>query len=264
VRVAHSESGRAVGVLAEEGMTTRTFRSAEPPSPGRPTGHAVAVVSGGLDSTTLAYWLRVHVSRLTVLSADYGQRHRKELDCAHATAVALGADFRMVDLTSAGRLLGGSALTDPGVEVPDGHYTDESMAITVVPNRNALLLDVAVGLAAAIGADTVAFGAHRGDHAVYPDCRPVFLAAYGEMARVANEGFLPADFAVLAPFMDLAKADIVVLAGRLGVPLAATWSCYRGGKAHCGRCGTCTERREAFMLAGVPDPTAYADGAEVE
>jgi 7-cyano-7-deazaguanine synthase len=245
-------------------MTTRAFRRAESPSPGRPVGHAVAVVSGGLDSTTLAYWLRARAIRLTVLSADYGQRHGKELEFAHATAAALGAEFRIVDLTSAGRLLGGSALTDLSVEVPDGHYTDESMAITVVHNRNALLLDVAVGLAAAIGADTVAFGAHSGDYAVYPDCRPAFLAAYGEMARVANEGFLRADFAVLAPFMELAKTDIVVLAGRLGVPLAATWSCYRGGTAHCGTCGACTERREAFMLAGVPDPTVYVAAGELE
>ena len=225
--------------------------------PGRPIGHAIAIVSGGLDSTTLAYWLRLHGTGLTIVSADYGQRHRKELEFASATAKALGVPLRTVDLTSVGRLVGGSALTDPAIDVPDGHYTDASMAITVVPNRNALLLDVAVGMAMAIGADTVAFGAHGGDHAIYPDCRPEFVTAYQAMVTVAGDGFLRDGFEVIAPFMTVTKADIVLLADRLGVPFTQTWSCYRGEQSHCGTCGTCVERREAFALAGVDDPTDY-------
>ena len=225
--------------------------------PVQPIGHAVAIVSGGLDSTTLAYWLRRHAGALTILSADYGQRHRKELHFAQATARDLNAPYHAVDLTSVGALLGGSALTDTTVAVPDGHYTDASMAITVVPNRNALLLDIAVGLATAVGADTVAFGAHGGDHAIYPDCRPEFLTAYQQMARLAGTGFLRDGFQVIAPFMTLTKADIVALADRLAVPLDRTWSCYRGGERHCGTCGTCVERREAFTLADVADSTQY-------
>jgi 7-cyano-7-deazaguanine synthase len=219
--------------------------------------HVVVVFSGGLDSTTLAYWLASHGARLTLLSVDYGQRHGKELLFAARTAAALGAVHHVADLRLAGQLLGGSALTSAAVPVPDGHYTDESMRATVVPNRNALLLDLATGLAVSTGAGAVAYGAHAGDHAVYPDCRPEFVAAYQQMALTANAGFLPGDFTVLAPFIAMTKADIVSLAARLGVPVDQTWSCYRGGDAHCGTCGTCTERREAFALAGIDDPTAY-------
>jgi 7-cyano-7-deazaguanine synthase len=229
-----------------------------PAPPTRPIGHAVVVLSGGLDSTTLAYWLHAHAARVTLLSADYGQRHRKELEFARATADALAVRHRIVDLTSVGRMMSGSALTDLAVDVPDGHYTDASMAVTVVPHRNALLLDVAVCLATVLGADTVAYGAHGGDHTVYPDCRPGFVDAYGQMARLAGEGTLPVGFSVLAPFLTLTKAEIVGLAEELGVPFASTWSCYRGGDLHCGTCGTCVERREAFAVAGVPDPTRYA------
>ncbi|WP_240489832.1 7-cyano-7-deazaguanine synthase QueC [Actinomadura atramentaria] len=220
----------------------------------------MAVVSGGLDSTVLAHWLAAHAARLTLLSADYGQRHRKELEFARGVAEDLAVPHCVVDLTSVGRLLTGSALTDPSVAVPDGRYDEPSMSVTVVPHRNALLLDAAVCLATALGADTVAYGAHGGDHAVYPDCRPAFVDAYERTARLAGEGFLPPDFAVTAPFLALAKAEIVGLGDGLGVPFERTWSCYRGGGLHCGTCGTCVERREAFAAADVADPTRYATG----
>jgi 7-cyano-7-deazaguanine synthase len=132
------------------------------------------------------------------------------------------------------------------------------MRATVVPNRNAIMLDVAVARAVAVGAGAVAFGAHAGDHPIHPDCRPAFMQAYQQMALLANEGFTPPGFAVLAPFLAASKADIVTLGDRLGVPFADTWSCYRGGETHCGTCGTCVERREAFVMAGVADPTGYA------
>ncbi|MFE4512701.1 7-cyano-7-deazaguanine synthase QueC [Kitasatospora sp. NPDC056783] len=223
-----------------------------------PPQHAVVIASGGLDSTTVAYWLADNGSRLTLLSFDYGQRHRKELDFAQQAAGRLNARHEMVDLSGLGRLLSGSALTDPAVEVPDGHYTAESMRSTVVPNRNAIMLSVAVGAAVAAGADAVAFGAHAGDHAVYPDCRTEFFDVFGEVARVGNEGFIAEGFRLLAPFIDQTKADIVRVADQVGVPFADTWSCYRGGELHCGTCGTCTERIEAFVLAEVEDPTEYA------
>ena len=141
--------------------------------------------------------------------------------------------------------------------MPDGHYTDKSMRATVVPNRNALMLDVAVAVAASTGCAGVAFGAHGGDHAIYPDCRPEFIAAFESAAKLANAGFVADGFRVWAPFLELSKSDIVRLGAGYGVPFDRTWSCYRGGELHCGSCGTCTERREAFTVAGVPDPTAY-------
>ena len=219
---------------------------------------AVAVVSGGLDSAVLAHHLRNHGWRLRLLSFDYGQRHAKELACARALAAELDVRHDVVDLTSVGRLLAGNALTDDTVDVPDGHYTDDSMRSTVVANRNAVFVNVAVGVAVAEGASAVAIGVHAGDHPIYPDCRPEFVKAADRLARIANEGFTVDDFAVLAPFLRWSKSDIVRRGADLGVAFADTWSCYKGDDVHCGTCGTCTERREAFVEAGVDDPTKYA------
>jgi 7-cyano-7-deazaguanine synthase len=217
----------------------------------------VATVSGGLDSVTLAHVLAGEGHELVCVSFDYGQRHARELDCARACAERLGADHHVLDLRAVGSLLSGSALTDRTVDVPEGHYADESMAATVVPNRNAIMLSVTVGIAVARSAGAVATAVHAGDHPIYPDCRPVFIEAFEREARLANEGFIDPGFRVLAPFMDLTKDEIVRIGDRIGVPFAETWSCYVGGDRHCGRCGTCVERREAFELAGVADPTEY-------
>jgi len=218
----------------------------------------VAIVSGGMDSVTMAYFLAADHD-LTLLSVDYGQRHVRELDCAAKAAAALAVPHHVVDLTSVGRLLTGSSLTDRSVPVPEGHYEDETMRATVVPNRNALLLDLATALAVAQGAQMVATAVHAGDHAIYPDCRPAFIGAYQMMALCANEGFIDPAFTVVAPFLYRSKAHIVVEGDRYRVPFADTWSCYQGGDKHCGRCGTCTERRGAFVDAFVPDPTAYEE-----
>lgn len=226
-------------------------------SVGRDPRHAIVIASGGLDSTVLAYWLASRSAELTLVSFDYGQRHRVELSCAADIATLLGSPHEVVELSGVGRLLAGSALTDTAVSVPDGYYTDESMRVTVVPNRNAIMLDVAVAIAVARKADAVAFGAHAGDHAIYPDCRPEFVECFTRTARVANEGLLAEDFGIVAPFLSLSKADIVHIGAELGVPFGRTWSCYRGEAVHCGTCGTCTERKEAFQQAGTPDPTTY-------
>jgi 7-cyano-7-deazaguanine synthase len=215
-----------------------------------------------LDSAVLAHRLLADGWELRLVSFDYGQRHRTELDHAARLAAGLGARHDVIDLRSVGALLTGSALTDDTVEVPDGHYADDTMRSTVVANRNAIFAMVATGVAVADGAHAVALGIHAGDHAVYPDCRPEFVGAAEHLAKVANEGFVAQGFTLLAPFVACTKADIVAMGADLGVPFADTWSCYKGGEVHCGTCGTCVERREAFELAGVADPTRYLASAE--
>src|SRR5713226_6135246 len=217
---------------------------------------AIAIVSGGLDSVTLAYLLHAEGYELHLLSFDYGQLHKKELAFAELFANRLRAAFDVVDLSSITRFLKGSALTDT-IPVPDCHYAAPTMAITVVPNRNALMLSVAYAVAVAQKAQVVAIGVHAGDHFIYPDCRPAFITAFDTMQRLATEGFGDPTLRLEAPFMHLGKHQIVQLGTALQVPYADTWSCYKGGESHCGTCGTCYERKEAFELAGIPDPTEY-------
>lgn len=220
---------------------------------------SVVIFSGGLDSTVLLTTERERDEGVVALSFDYGQRHRVELDHARTIAGRLGVDHEVVDLSGVGRLLGGSALTDAAVEVPDGHYAEPSMKATVVPNRNAIMLMVATGYAVAHGHTLVAFGAHTGDHYVYPDCRPEFVDLMDATAQAANDGL--AEVHVIAPFREHTKGDIVRMGDNLGAPMDLSWSCYKGGAVHCGTCGTCVERREAFTDAGVADPTEYAEVA---
>lgn len=215
---------------------------------------AVAITSGGLDSTTLLHWLLAEGYQVHALAFNYGQRHAKELRFAAIQAQRGGATFDVLDLTVLRPLLHGSALTDSTIAVPHGHYAAPNMAVTIVPNRNAVMLAIAYAVAVAEDAAAVALGIHAGDHPIYPDCRPEFAAAFASMETLATGR----EIALLAPFSTQTKSDIVVLGARLGVDYAATWSCYQGGDVHCGLCGTCQERREAFQLAGVPDPTLYA------
>ncbi|KAB2710835.1 7-cyano-7-deazaguanine synthase QueC [Brucella intermedia] len=216
----------------------------------------LVVCSGGLDSVSLAYRIAAEHQLTAILSFDYGQRHRKELDSAKACAERLGVPHQIIDIRTIGASLTGSALTDD-VDVPDGHYAEETMKITVVPNRNAIMLAIAFGVAAAQKADAVALAVHGGDHFIYPDCRPDFIDAFQTMQDHALDGY--ADIKLLAPYVHVSKADIVIDGAKYGTPFAATWSCYKGGEHHCGRCGTCVERREAFHLAGIEDPTFYVD-----
>jgi 7-cyano-7-deazaguanine synthase len=209
-----------------------------------------------MDSVTLAYDLAAQGYTLHLLGCNYGQRHSRELGFAQWHAARLGARFDVVDLTGLRPLLHGSALTD-NLPVPDGHYTAPSMAVTVVPNRNAILLSVAVGVAVADKAELVATAIHAGDHFIYPDCRPEFITAFDAQARLATAGFAVPAFRVVAPYVTISKDQIVVRGAALGVPYGETWSCYKGLLHHCGTCGTCVERKEAFTLAGVPDPTVY-------
>ncbi len=219
---------------------------------------AIAVVSGGLDSVTLAHLLHHQGAQLHLLAFDYGQKHRKELDFARECATRLKADFDVVDLSGFSRLISGSALTNSQIDVPHGHYEAPTMAATVVPNRNAILLALAFGVAVNEGANLVATGVHGGDHFIYPDCRPGFIHSFDAMQKHAVEGFGQSDLRLLAPFLGVDKTAIVRIGEELEVPFVQTWSCYEGGNLHCGACGTCVERREAFALAGVMDPTDYA------
>jgi 7-cyano-7-deazaguanine synthase len=216
----------------------------------------IVICSGGLDSVSLAHMVADEAELTRLVSFDYGQRHRKELDFAALCAKRLGVPHDIIDLRGIGAALTGSALTDD-IAVPDGHYAEESMRITVVPNRNAIMLTVAFGVAAAQGDAAVATAVHGGDHFIYPDCRPAFTEAFAAMQKLALDGY--AEVALYTPFVHRSKADIVTAGLRHNTPFAETWSCYKGGALHCGRCGTCVERREAFHLAGVSDPTVYED-----
>lgn len=214
---------------------------------------SILIYSGGLDSTVLLHKLLNDGQEVRCLGVNYGQRHGKELQFASDNCNRLGVEFRVADLSSLKPLLGGSSQTDPSVAVPHGHYAEESMKLTVVPNRNALMLSCALAWAISTKSQHVAYAAHAGDHAIYPDCREEFASAFNTMALLADWH----QATLLRPFVGMTKRQIAQLAMELNVDVAKTWSCYEGGDVHCGRCGTCCERLEC--LEGLHDDTVYAD-----
>jgi len=218
----------------------------------------VLILSGGLDSTTLLYQLKKGGYTVFCLSFDYGQRHRIELDCARWTTRSLEINHIFLNLQSlqASGIFGKSALTTD-ILVPIGYYKDESMKQTVVPNRNMIMLSIAIAYAISIGASTVFYGAHAGDHTIYPDCRPEFVEKMNTVAAICD--YSPIE--IRTPFLNMTKGDIVKLGISLNVDYTHTWTCYNGGVRgvlSCGNCGSCQERLEAFKQNGLKDPLDYA------
>jgi len=212
--------------------------------------------SGGMDSTVLLYHLKYELDHEVIaLGVYYGQRHEREIAAARAICLTTGTEYILADLGACSELFKGSSQTSAEIDVPEGHYAEESMKKTVVPNRNMVLLSLATALAVSRKADHVAYAAHAGDHAIYPDCRKEFADRLGEAIKLCD--WTPPT--LLRPFVEFSKAGICARGAALGVPFQMTYSCYKGKARHCGKCGTCVERREAFQLAGVPDPTEYQE-----
>jgi len=220
------------------------------------TDTVVVIYSGGMDSFTLLHLARSRGLKVHALSFNYGQRHVRELEAARAVCQAEGIPHKVIDIRAMSEVMAGSSLTSEA-EVPEGHYEEDSMKSTVVPNRNMILLSLATGYAVTVGAGAVWYGAHGGDHAIYPDCRPEFVEKMDAVCRIAN--YEPVG--IEAPFMALDKGEILAEGLKLGLDYSQTWTCYNGRDKACGRCGSCVERLEAFAAHGLEDPLAYEDNA---
>lgn len=217
----------------------------------------IVLCSGGMDSVTALHWARREHEVVAVVSFDYGAKHNgRELPFAREHAAALSVRHEVIRLDFVERLFASDLLKSGGA-VPDGHYEAENMKQTVVPFRNAIMLSIACGFAESVGAEGLVIAAHGGDHAIYPDCREEFMRAMGDAMRLGTY----AGVRLLRPFIAMSKGEIAAAGAQLGVDFARTWSCYKGGAIHCGTCGTCVERREAFRQAGLADPTEYASRA---
>ncbi len=214
----------------------------------------VVLLSGGMDSVSALYDARETQEVVACLSFDYGSRHNaRELECARFHATRCGVTHLVIPLEFVGAHFT-SHLLQGGGDIPKGHYEETTMQKTVVPFRNGIMLSVGAGFAESRGADALVIAAHAGDHAIYPDCREEFMRAMADAVRLGTY----AKVEIVRPFISMTKAEIARRGGALGVDFAQTWSCYLGGEVHCGECGTCVERREAFMLAELRDPTVYA------
>lgn len=216
------------------------------------TDTVVVIYSGGMDSFTLLHLARARGFNVHALSFNYGQRHVRELGAASAVCQAEGIAHKVIDIRAMNEVMAGSSLTSD-IDIPQGHYQEDSMKSTVVPNRNMILLSLATGYAVTVGAQAVWYGAHGGDHAIYPDCRPEFVEKMDAVCRVAN--YQPV--AIEAPFMRLDKAEILAEGLKLGLDYSQTWTCYNGREQACGVCGSCVERLEAFAAQGLDDPLSY-------
>lgn len=214
---------------------------------------SLIVLSGGMDSTTLLYEYADDIA--LAVTFNYGSNHNaREIECARYNCQHLGIELIVIDLPFIGRLFESSLLSGADA-IPEGQYDDDNMRSTVVPFRNGIMLAIAAGMAESRGLRHLMLANHSGDHAIYPDCRPEFVDA---MSRAVAAGTYDG-IDIRAPYTLLSKTDIARRGASLGMDYSHTYSCYKGGERHCGRCGTCTERREAFIQAGLPDPTEYEE-----
>ena len=219
----------------------------------------VVLLSGGMDSVTAFYEVRLQHEIVAALSFDYGSKHNaREIPFAKLHAERAGVPHRSIDLGFMNDCFA-SDLLKSGGDIPDGHYAEENMKRTVVPFRNGIMLSVACGFSESIEAEALAISSHSGDKAIYPACREPFMQG---MAAAMQEGTY-ARIQLMRPFIAMDKTAIARRGVELGIDFSETWSCYKGGEIHCGTCGTCVERREAFILAGLPDPTVYLATPEI-
>ncbi len=212
---------------------------------------AIVLLSGGMDSTTLLYKVKRQCDDVKALTIEYGQRHNKEVLAAGKTCQKLKVDWLLLSLHDLKKVMKGSALTDPAVQVPEGKYDEPVMKQTVVSNRNMILLSIAGAYAISLGYDLISYAAHTGDHAIYPDCRPEFFKACELTINIGNWG---KSLKIYVPFAFLDKTQILREGIQLGVDYLLTWTCYKGDLQPCGKCGACVERAEAFTKVGIPDP----------
>lgn len=216
------------------------------------TQKVVVIYSGGMDSFTVLNKALQQGREVYALSFDYGQRHVKELKVAAQVCEKLNVPHKIVDISAINQLIGGSSLTDD-IDVPEGHYEAENMKSTIVPNRNMILLSLAVGYAVSLKASQVYYGAHSGDHAIYPDCRPEFVQKMDDLCRIANYDAVE----IFSPYLNDTKIDILTDGIKMGLDYSQTWTCYNGREKACGKCGACQERLEAFSLNNITDPIEY-------
>ncbi len=214
--------------------------------------NVIVILSGGMDSTTLLYEVINDGYLPVAISFNYGQRHKKELVCARRTCEQLGLEHKVFDLVVLNEVAP-SVLTRSDRTMPEGHYAAENMKQTIVPNRNMVMLSLAAAYAMGKEIKDVFYGAHAGDHTIYPDCRPEFVEAMNNVLRKAD--WNPVE--LHAPYLSMDKGDIAIRGRALGVNYALTWSCYKGGEKACGKCGSCQERLEAFTRADMHDPIEY-------
>lgn len=213
----------------------------------------IIVLSGGMDSVTMLYEFASEIK--VAVSFDYGSKHNaKEIPFAALHCQQLGIQHIVIPLDFMTRYFKSSLLMG-GEDIPEGNYDDENMKSTVVPFRNGIMLSVAAGLAESHGLKRLFIANHFGDHAIYPDCRAGFIKA---MSEAVSEGTYE-HIRIEAPYTGISKTDIAKRGAKLGINYAETWSCYKGGEKHCGKCGTCMERKEAFREAGLTDPTIYEE-----
>ena len=214
---------------------------------------SVIIASGGMDSITLLYDKKNEIA--LGISFNYGSNHNaKEIPLAEMHCRRLGIKHITINLDFMGQYFK-SSLLEGGEAIPEGNYADENMKSTVVPFRNGIMLSIAIGIAESNNLKKVLIANHGGDHTIYPDCRPEFIKAIDAAAYAGT--FVNAH--VEAPYTHIRKGDIARIGKRLGLDYAETWSCYKGADKHCGRCGTCIERKEALTEAGIDDTTEYEE-----